>query len=253
MPVFATATAAFTSCCVVKVGATARTGHAASANWTCNCATKRPGAGSRASCAMSASRARSNETWAMNFVHCHWATLASLACSPSSLSSPASCRRFSRGSPSAAPTSWRSWKGPATRWAPRRQIRVHQSSEFVSRGLNLWAYPARPSHSTSRGLASRPTMRLSNPSTAASGPNASTPIGFSAFRMPTSKSGKPLRAIGNRSPTLRQTHTVQLARQCNSNAHTLVRGDPNFGLAADWLKRAECADGSGDQRLLSCR
>src|SRR5947208_5514215 len=36
-------------------------------------------------------------------------------------------------------------------------IRVDQGTEFVSRDLDLWAYQ-RVSRSTSRGLASRPTM-----------------------------------------------------------------------------------------------
>lgn len=51
-------------------------------------------------------------------------------------------------------------------------IRVDQGTEFVSRDLDLWAYQRGVTRSTSPGLASRRTMRLSKPSTDASVPNA---------------------------------------------------------------------------------
>jgi len=52
MSAFATATVVFMSCSAARVGAMVRTRRAVSiANWACNCATRRPSAGSRPSCA----------------------------------------------------------------------------------------------------------------------------------------------------------------------------------------------------------
>ncbi len=57
MSAFATATVVFTSCSAARAGAMGKTRRAASiANWACNCATRRPSAGSRPSCAMTVGR-----------------------------------------------------------------------------------------------------------------------------------------------------------------------------------------------------
>lgn len=123
MSAFATATAAFTSCCAERGGVTARTKPAAStANWACNCATNRPSAGSRPSCAMTDGQRRGSTRsgrWTLSMTSSQPAS--SSGCSRSSISSRASRPRWSRGSPSAASTSWRFWKGSAMKWDSRRR------------------------------------------------------------------------------------------------------------------------------------
>ncbi len=123
MFVFATVIVVFTSCCVVKAGAMARTRRGASiANWACNYATKRRSAGSRPSCAMIAGRRRDRTRpgrWTSSMTS--WRPDTSCACSRLSIPSPASRRRWRHGLPSAAPMSWRYGKGPARKWDSRQR------------------------------------------------------------------------------------------------------------------------------------
>lgn len=49
--------------------------------------------------------------------------------------------KLSHDSTFAASMSWRYWKGFAMKWGFPATIRVDQGTEFVSRDLDLWAYP----------------------------------------------------------------------------------------------------------------
>ena len=53
--------------------------------------------------------------------------------------------------------------------APERQFGLTRAPSFISRDLDLWAYANKKSRWTSRGRASRRTMRSSRRSMAASG------------------------------------------------------------------------------------
>ncbi|MGY3619254.1 hypothetical protein ACVJGD_005450 [Bradyrhizobium sp. USDA 10063] len=188
MSAFATAAVVFTSCSAARAGVMGKTRRGASiANWACNYATKRPSAGSRPSCAMTARRPRGRTRpgrWTSSMTS--WRRDTSFACLRSSISSPASRRRCSHGSPSAAATSWRYWKGPARKWDSRRRSgSIKAASSY--RAILTCGPTSAASRWTSHGPASRPTTRSSRPSTAASGPNASTPIGSSALQTPSKR------------------------------------------------------------------
>jgi putative transposase len=83
---------------------------------------------------------RSNETWAVDFVHDQLATGRKLCVltvvDTFSRYSPALEPRFT----SAVPMLWRCRKGSAGKGDSRATIRVDQGTEFVSRDLDLWAY-----------------------------------------------------------------------------------------------------------------
>lgn len=87
---------------------------------------------------------RANEIWAMNFVHDQLGAGASSGCSRSSISSPASSPRWSRGSPSAAPTAWRCWKGSAMKWDSRRRSASIKAAVVFFRAHELAACNAYP-------------------------------------------------------------------------------------------------------------
>ena len=123
---------------------------------------------------------RSNETWAMDFVHDQLATGRKLRVLTV-------VDIFSRFSPALEPRL--TFRGtdvveilervcnevgfPAT-------IRVDQGTEFVSRDLDLWAYQRGVTLDFSRP-GSQPTTPSSRHSMDVSGPNASTPTGSSAL------------------------------------------------------------------------
>ena len=65
---------------------------------------------------------RSNETWAMDFVHDQLATGTKLRVLTIIDTFSASRRRSSRGSTSAAPMLWRCWKESGERWGSRRSF-----------------------------------------------------------------------------------------------------------------------------------
>jgi putative transposase len=133
---------------------------------------------------------RSNETWAMDFVHDQLATGTSSGCLPSSISFPASRPRWSRGSPSVAPTSWRYLKGSAMKWDSRqRSVSIKAASS--SRGILTCGPISAELRWTSHGRASPRIMHSSKRSTVASGLNASTPTGSCLLRTP-EKSGRAL-------------------------------------------------------------
>ncbi|SCB53401.1 putative transposase [Bradyrhizobium yuanmingense] len=83
---------------------------------------------------------RSNETWAMDFVHDQLATGHKLRVLTIVDTFSRFSRRWRRDSPSAAPMLWRCWKGPARKWESRQRSASIKNSEFVSRDLDLWAY-----------------------------------------------------------------------------------------------------------------
>src|SRR3954469_10852997 len=63
-----------------------------------------------------------------------WRRAASFGCSRWSIPSPASRRRWSHDSSSAAPTSWRYWKGFAMKWDSRQRsvsIKAPSSSRAI--------------------------------------------------------------------------------------------------------------------------
>ena len=114
---------------------------------------------------------RSNETWAMDFVHDQLATGRKIRVLTV-------VDTFSRFSPALEPRF--SFRGADVVEALERvcpqvgfpaTIRVDQGTEFISRDLDLWAYQ-RASRSTSPGPASQRTMPSSKRSMAGSGPNA---------------------------------------------------------------------------------
>ena len=118
---FATAIAEFISFFVARAGS--RIGRAASiANWACNCAIKRRSVVLRPSCGTIAGQ-RHDRTrpgrWTLSMTS--WRRDASFGCSRLSTLSPASRRRWHRGSPSAAHMSWRYWKESAMQWDSRRR------------------------------------------------------------------------------------------------------------------------------------
>ncbi len=157
---------------------------------------------------------RSNETWAMDFVHDQLATGHKLRVltivDTFSRFSPALPPRFTFRSTDVVEVLERACKEvgfPAT-------IRVDQGSEFVSRDLDLLALPARRHTGLLAARKARPTTRSLRPSTAASGPNASTPTGSCPLRTPKKvetwrryyNEERPHGAIGNRPPILLHTH-----------------------------------------------
>lgn len=135
-----TAIAVSTFCSAARVGATAKTRRGESiASWACNCATKRRSAASRPSCAMILGQRRgrmrpgrwisSTISWRPG-INCacprSWTSRFSLALKP----------RFTFRSSDVVAILERVCKEvgyPAT-------IRIDHGSEFVSRGLDLWAY-----------------------------------------------------------------------------------------------------------------
>jgi len=129
---------------------------------------------------------RSNETWAMDFVHDQLATGHKLRVLTI-------VDIFSRFSPALEPRlTFRGTDVVATLDRVCNEvgfpatIRVDQGSEFVSRDLDLWAYQRGVTLDFSSPV-SPPTTPISKRSTVASGRNASTPIGSCHLRTPRKK------------------------------------------------------------------
>ncbi|MGY4308078.1 hypothetical protein ACVIJ6_005321 [Bradyrhizobium sp. USDA 4369] len=154
MSAFATAIVAFTSCFVARDGATVRTRRGGFiASWACSCATRRRNAGSRASCGIAARRRDRTRPGQWISSMTSWLWDASFGGSRLSTSSPASRRRWHRGSPSAAPMSWRYWKESAMKWESRRRsasikppssYRAISTSEPIS-AASRWTSPGQAS------------------------------------------------------------------------------------------------------------
>ena len=137
MSAFATAIGVFISCCGVKAGpSTIKRRDASIASWACNCAARRRGVGSEPSCGMIEGQRRDRTKpgrWTSSTIN--WQRVTSFGCSRSSTFSPASHRRWSHGSRSAAPMSWRSWNESARKWDSRRRsasIKAPSSSRVIS-------------------------------------------------------------------------------------------------------------------------
>jgi putative transposase len=114
---------------------------------------------------------RSNETWAMDFVHDQLATGAKLRVLTIVDTFSASRRRSNRGSTSTALMWWRCWKESGERW-DSRQPSASTKAPSLCRAIWICGRTNAASRSTSPGRANRPTTPLSNRSTASSAPSA---------------------------------------------------------------------------------